>query len=69
MDRAAKYCRNAADCFAVAQLITDPHLKATMLAMANSWSALADHAEQTSELDLSHGPPPGADDHIQQGIQ
>jgi hypothetical protein len=66
MKRSAKYRRNAADGFAVAQHFTDPDLKATMLAMAHSWSALADHAEQTSDLDLSDdGPPKGADDHIQ----
>jgi hypothetical protein len=52
MDRFVKYRRNAADCFAVAQQLEDPHLKATMLAMAGSWSALADHAELISEHDL-----------------
>jgi hypothetical protein len=48
MDRTAKYRWHAADCFAVAQNITDPHLRAAMLSMARSWGALADHAEQRS---------------------
>lgn len=65
MNRAEKYRRYGADAFAVAQHLTDHHLKATMLGMAQSWYALADHAEQTSDLGLSDGPPKGADDHIQ----
>jgi hypothetical protein len=65
MNRAVKYRRNAADCFAVAQQLTDPNLKATMLAMASSWSALADHAQQSSDLGFRDGSPKGADDHIQ----
>jgi len=48
MDRSAKYRWHAADCFAAAQNITDPHLRAAMLSMARSWGALADHAEQRS---------------------
>jgi hypothetical protein len=46
MSQAAKYRRHAADCFAVAQHLNDPDLKATMLQMAHSWSTLADHVEQ-----------------------
>jgi hypothetical protein len=64
MNRAAKYRRNAADCFAIAQQLTDPHSKLTILRMAQRWVALADYAEQSSDLGLSDGPPE-ADDHIQ----
>jgi hypothetical protein len=64
MDRAAEYRRHAADCFAVAQHITDPDLKATMLQMSRSWSALADR-QRAGEREDPHVPPPEADDHIQ----
>ena len=64
MSRATRYLRNAADCFAVAQQLTDPHLKATMLAMAGSWQLLADHANQSAEPHLDCGPPVGIDDNI-----
>jgi hypothetical protein len=62
---ADKYRRNAADCFAVAQHLSDADLKATMLSMARSWEALAGHAERSADLELNHGTPPAADDHIQ----
>jgi hypothetical protein len=65
MARAAKYRQNAADCFAVAHLLADPHLRATMFRMAQSWFLLADHAEESSELDPSYRTPLGADDHVQ----
>jgi hypothetical protein len=64
MDRSTKYHRFAADAFGAAQHISDPHLKAAMLEMARAWSVLSDHAEQSSELGLTGGPPV-ADDHIQ----
>ena len=64
MDRSTKYRRFAADAFGAAQHLSDPYLKAAMLKMARAWSALADHAEQSSALGLQDGPPT-ADDHIQ----
>jgi hypothetical protein len=63
MDRAAEYRRHAADCFAVAQHITDPHLQATMLKMSRCWSALADR-QRAGEVEDHHVPPPETDDHI-----
>jgi hypothetical protein len=65
MNRAAKYRRYAADCFAVAQQVSSALLKANMLSMATSWLRLADHAEQSSDRGLGVCPPPEADDHIQ----
>jgi hypothetical protein len=64
MYRAARYRRNAADCFAVAQQLSDSLSKARMLAMASSWLALADHAEQ-SGYNFNAKTPPEVDDHIQ----
>jgi hypothetical protein len=46
MTRYTKYRQNAAECFAVAQQLSDPRLKASMLEMAQSWIALADRVEQ-----------------------
>jgi hypothetical protein len=51
MNRYTKYRQNAADCFAVAQQLSDPGLKASMLEMAQCWLMLAE--EQS-------GPPPAA---------
>jgi hypothetical protein len=65
MNRGAKYRRHAADCFAMAQHVTNPHLKATMLGMAASWSTLAEHAQQRADFGFEHGPPPEADDQVQ----
>jgi hypothetical protein len=47
MSRYNKYRQNAADCFAVAQQLSNPALKASMLEMAQSWLVLADHAKQS----------------------
>jgi hypothetical protein len=47
MNRYTKYRQNAADCFAVAQQLSDPGLKASMLEMAQSWLMLADRAGQS----------------------
>ena len=47
MNRYKKYRQNAADCFAVAQQLSDLGLKASMLEMAQSWLMLADHVEQS----------------------
>jgi hypothetical protein len=47
MNRYTKYRQNAADCFAVAQQLSDPGLKAGMLEMAQSWLMLADRVEKS----------------------
>jgi hypothetical protein len=49
MNRATKYRRIAADCFAVAQQLPNTLSKVTMLASANAWLRLADYAEQSSD--------------------
>jgi hypothetical protein len=56
MNPSAQYRLSAADCRS--QHLTDPALKATMRLMAQSWSALADHTEQSSDLDHNDAPPP-----------
>jgi hypothetical protein len=61
MDRSTKYRRFAADAFAAAQHISDPHLKAAMLEMAGAWSVLSSHAEQESDPGLIDGQPVAGD--------
>jgi hypothetical protein len=47
MNRYKKYRQNAADCLAVAQQVSNPGLKASMLEMAQSWLMLADRVERS----------------------
>jgi hypothetical protein len=49
MARYTKYHQNAADCFAIAQQLSDARSKANMLDLAESWLLLAEHVEQSSE--------------------
>jgi hypothetical protein len=53
MNHVVKYRQNAADCCEMARILSDPHKKAKMLAMAQSWKLLADLAERNSNLDPS----------------
>jgi len=55
-----RYRQNAADCFASANLVTDPKTKAVLLDMANSWLRLAEQAEKNSRTDLVYETPPRA---------
>jgi hypothetical protein len=64
INRSARYRRKAADCFAMSQHLTDPALKATMLLMAQSWSALADYTEPNGDLGRGDVAPPEAEDHV-----
>jgi hypothetical protein len=66
MNRADKYRRSAAECFAVAQHLADPYLKATMLEMARSWTALAERTEQGGDPDPGYRTTiPDHENHIQ----
>lgn len=64
MNRYTKYRRNSADCFAVAQQLSDPGSKASMLELAQSWLALAHHVEQCGEPETDDAISPGVDDLI-----
>jgi hypothetical protein len=64
MNRYTKYRQNSADCFAVAQQLSDPASKANMLEMAQSWLALAQHVEHSGELEMDDAISPGADNLI-----
>jgi hypothetical protein len=46
-NRYKKHRQNAADCFALAQQLSDPALRASMLETAQSWLVLADRVEQS----------------------
>ncbi len=49
MSAADKYRRNASDCIAITAFFVDPQQRAAILALAESWSRLADQAEKNAE--------------------
>jgi hypothetical protein len=48
-----QYRRNAAECLAILAFVMDPRLRLALLAMAASWTHLAEHAEKNSRPDLA----------------
>jgi hypothetical protein len=46
MSAADQYRRNASDCVAVTAFFVDPQQRASILALAESWSRLAEQAEK-----------------------
>jgi hypothetical protein len=62
MNRPEKYRQHAAECYEAAMIFSDPHQKATMLAMVQAWILLADLAERHSHLNLET--PPQRESHI-----
>jgi hypothetical protein len=51
MKQSVKYRQNAAECFEAARILSDSHMKAKMIARAQSWILLADLAERNINLD------------------
>ncbi len=51
MNPSVTYRQNAAECYEAARVLSVPHQKAKLLAMAQSWISLADFAERNSRLD------------------
>ena len=51
MNQSVKYRQNAAECYEMARILSNPRKKAKMLVMAQSWKSLADQAERNSNLD------------------
>ena len=50
VNRSVKYRQIAYECYEAARILSEPREKAKMLAMAQSWILLADHAERNSHL-------------------
>ncbi|MDQ1388721.1 MAG: hypothetical protein QOF56_2175 [Acidobacteriaceae bacterium] len=57
MNDAKKYQRIAADCYAVATLVSDPESKRGMLAIAQAWLLLAEQAERNSHVQVAQETP------------
>jgi hypothetical protein len=56
MSAADQYRRNASDCIAITTFFVDPAQRATILALAEAWTRLAEQAERNAQIVL---PPPG----------
>jgi hypothetical protein len=54
----ATYQLHAADCIQIAQGMTDPKSRVSLLAMAQSWLKLAEQAVKNSETTLVYETPP-----------
>jgi hypothetical protein len=48
MSAADQYRRNASDCVAITAFFVDPQQRAAILALAESWTRLADQAEKNA---------------------
>lgn len=53
MNQSVKYRQNAAECYEMARILSDPRQKVKLLAMAHSWISLADNAERNSPLEAA----------------
>jgi hypothetical protein len=56
MSAADQYRRNASECVAITTFFVDPRQRATVLALAEAWTRLAEQAERNEQIVL---PPPG----------
>jgi hypothetical protein len=50
MSSAERYRRNACECVAVTSFFADPRQRATILALAEAWTRLADQAERSEQV-------------------
>jgi hypothetical protein len=64
MNHFVTYRQNAAECYDAARILSDPHQKTKLLAMAQSWISLADLAERNSHLDRIDETPSRCESHI-----
>jgi hypothetical protein len=55
MSAANQYRRSASDCIAITAFFVDPRQRATILALAEAWTRLAEQAEKNEQIVL---PPP-----------
>ena len=58
MNQSVTYRQNAAECYEAARILSDPRQKAKLLAMAQSWISLADHADRDSHFEAATDPLP-----------
>jgi hypothetical protein len=56
MSAAEQYRRNASECVAITTFFVDPSQRATILALAEAWTRLAEQAEKNEQI---APPPPG----------
>jgi hypothetical protein len=50
MSAADQYRRNASDCVAITSFFVDPGQRATILALAEAWTRLAEQAERNEQI-------------------
>jgi hypothetical protein len=50
MSAADQYRRNASECIAITAFFSDPRQRAAILALAESWSRLAQQAEKNAQV-------------------
>jgi hypothetical protein len=65
MSAADQYRRNASECIAITAFFSDPGQRATILALAEAWTRLAERAEKYEDAALmtfTDAPPHSSDD-------
>jgi hypothetical protein len=50
MNEAERYQRSALECIAIAAFLVDPQQRTIMMAMAQAWTRLAEHAAKNDQL-------------------
>jgi hypothetical protein len=58
MSAADQYRRNASECIAITAFFVDPQQRATILALAEAWTRLAEHAEKNEQIAMLIAPDP-----------
>ncbi|HLH96772.1 MAG TPA: hypothetical protein VKW08_16795 [Xanthobacteraceae bacterium] len=61
MSSADRYRRNACECVAITSFFADPQQRATILALAEAWTRLAEQAERNEQMSAREQDP---DTHI-----
>jgi hypothetical protein len=50
MSAAEQYRRDASECIAITAFFVDPQQRAAILALAEAWNRLAEHAEKNEQI-------------------
>jgi hypothetical protein len=62
MSAADQYRRNACECIAITAFFSDPGQRATILALAEAWTRLAQQSEKYEQIaQLATTPPPSSE--------
>jgi hypothetical protein len=66
MSAAEQYRRNASECMAITAFFVDPQQRATILALAEAWTRLAEQAEKNEQSTLPplRDPPPQSNEDV-----